>query len=62
MWEAPLLRGFAEMMALFMTEPDRHSIIYLLSQYFLQPQQFANAIGVFGDYPLSDSIQFVYPE
>jgi hypothetical protein len=29
---------------------------------FLQPLQFANAIGVFGAYALSDSVRFVYPE
>jgi hypothetical protein len=29
---------------------------------FLQPMQFANAIGVFGAYVLSDSVQFIYSE
>lgn len=29
---------------------------------FLLPQQFKNAIGVFGSYALSDSVKFVYPE
>ncbi len=29
---------------------------------FLLPQQFSNAIGVFGSYAVSDSVLFVYPE